>query len=222
MSAFLAAAFAFPTVVFTVLLILFLLYATATLIGATDIEWLDHTLGIDHVNDSVMEGVMSALGIAGVPLTIFGGFSSVFAWLTSFAAAKFLPDSLLIDSAILAVSALVGLGAGSLAVRPLRAAFVTADGPRRNEMVGKVCTIRSLQVNETSGTADIGHLVAEVRCFRDNTLTRGSEAIVYDYDPEDGVYHVGPIAMTVDELESSRPELSARGSQLSGASGSES
>lgn len=205
MSAFLAAAFAFPTVFFTVLLLLFVLYAAATLIGAADIEWLDHLLGVDHVQDSVLEGVMSALGIAGVPLTIFGGVGSIFAWITSFAAAKFLPDSLLIDIAILIVSSIVGIGVGSLAVRPLRTAFVTPDAPRRNEMVGKVCTIRSLRVNATSGTAEIGHLVAEVRCFRDNTLTLGSEAIVYDYDPEEGVYHVGPIAKTVDELETSRP-----------------
>lgn len=205
MSAFLAAAFAFPTVMFTVMLVLFLLYAAATLIGAADIEWLDHLLGIDHVQDSVLEGVMNALGIAGVPLTIFGGVGSIFAWLTSFAAAKFLPDSFLIDAAILVVSALVGIGAGSLALRPLRTAFVTPDAPRRNEMVGKVCTIRSLRVSATSGTAEIGHLVAEVRCFRDNALTIGSEAIVYDYDPEEGVYHVGPIAMTVDELETTRP-----------------
>jgi hypothetical protein len=222
MSAFLAAAFAFPTVVFTVLLVLFVLYAAATLIGATDIEWLDHLLGVDHVHDSVLEGVMSALGIAGVPITIFGGVGSIFAWLTSFTAAKFLPDSMLIDSAILAGSAVVGVTLGSLAVRPLRAAFVTADGPRRNEMVGKVCTIRSLRVNDKSGTAEVGHLVAEVRCFHDNALTLGSEAIVYDYDPEDGVYHVGPIPKTVDEIESSRPELSARPSQLSGAAGTES
>jgi hypothetical protein len=222
MDAFLAAAFAFPTVVFTVLLVLFSIYALATLIGAADIEWIDHLLGVDHVHDSVLEGVMSALGIAGIPITIFGGFASVFAWLTSFTAARFLPDSMLIDSAILAVSAILGIGIGSLAVRPLRAAFVTADAPRRNEMVGKVCTIRSLRVNATSGTADIGDLVGEVRCFHDNTLTIGSDAIVYDYDPEDGVYHVGPIPKTVDELESSRPELTARGSQLSGAGGAES
>jgi hypothetical protein len=222
MDAFLAAAFAFPTVVFTVLLVLFMLYAVATLIGAADIEWIDHLLGVDHVHDSVLEGVMSALGIAGVPITIFGGVASVFSWLTAFTAAKFLPDSLPIDSAIIAGSAIVGVGLGSLAVRPLRAAFVTADAPRRNGMVGKVCRIRSLRVNETSGTADVGDLVAEVRCFRENSLTIGSEAIVYDYDPEDGVYHVGPIAQSVDELESSRVELAARSSQLSGAGQAES
>ncbi|HYI11844.1 MAG TPA: hypothetical protein VEK57_22500 [Thermoanaerobaculia bacterium] len=222
MDAFLAAAFAFPTVVFTVLLVLFVLYAAATLIGAADIEWLDHLLGVDHVHDSVLEGVMSALGIAGVPITIFGGIASIFAWLTSFTAAKFLPDSLLINSGILAASAVAGVLVSSVLVRPLRVAFVTADAPRRNEMVGKICTIRSLRVNEMSGTAEVGHLVAEVRCFHENSLTLGSEAIVYDYDADAGVYHVGPIPKTVDELESSRPELSARGSQLSGAGSAES
>lgn len=210
MSVFLAAAFAFPTVVFTVALIFFLLYATTTLLGATDIEWLDHTLGIDHVNDSVLEGVMSALGIAGIPLTIFGGVASVFSWLASFTAAKFLPDSTLIDSGILAGSAILGLSLASLAVRPLRGLFVTADAPRRNEMIGKVCTIRSLRVDASSGTAEVGHVVAEVRCFRDNALTLGSQAIVYDYDPHENVYHVGPIPMTVDELNSTSTSAQLR------------
>jgi hypothetical protein len=200
MSTFLAAAFAFPTVPFTVLLIFFLLYATATLVGATDIEWLDHLFGIDHVNDSVLEGVMSALGIAGIPLTIFGGVASVFSWLASFTAARFLPDSTLLHVAIAAGAALFGLGAASLTLRPLRGVFVTAHGPRRNEMIGKVCTIRSLRVDAKSGTAEVGHVVAEVRCFRDNALTLGSQAIVYDYDADENVYHVGPIPMTVDEL----------------------
>jgi hypothetical protein len=202
MSAFLAAAFAFPTVVFTVMVIFFLLYALFTLIGATDIEWLDHLLGVDHVNDSVMEGVMSALGVAGIPITIFGGFFSVFSWLSAFAAAKFLPDSLPINIGILVGAAAVGLFTASMAVRPLRPAFVTAAAPRRNEAVGKVCTIRSLRVDETSGTAEIGHLVADVRCFRQNTLTLGSQAIVYDYDADQNVYHVGPIANSVEEVAS--------------------
>ena len=37
-------------------------------------------------------------------------------------------------------------------------------------------------------------VIAEVRCFRENELTLGSKAIVYDYDADNGVYHVGPVA----------------------------
>jgi hypothetical protein len=193
MSAFLAAVLSFPTVMFTVSLVLFLLYATATLLGAADIEWLDGLLGVDHVNDSVLEGALNGLGVAGIPITIYGGVASVFAWLTSYTLDRFLVDTLLIDSSIGIGSAVAGLLLASVALRPMKRVFVVADGPRRAEIVGRVCTIRSLKVSEEAGTAEVGDFIAEVRCFRDNELTLGSKAVVYDYDSDKGIYHVGPI-----------------------------
>jgi hypothetical protein len=193
MSAFLAAALSLPTVVFTVLLGFFLLYSVLTLLGALDMEWLDGLLGIDDVNDSVLEGGLHALGVTGIPLTMFAGVSSIFAWLLSFAGMKFLPDLTLVKIGVGLGAAVLGLAIGSRAVRPFRSFFTTAPAPTRKQLVGKICTIRSLQVSDDLGTAEIGDLVAEVRCFRDNQLTVGSKAIVYDYDSQQGLYHVGPV-----------------------------
>jgi hypothetical protein len=193
MSAFLAAALSLPTVLFTVLLGFFLIYSILTLLGALDFEWLDGLLGIDDVNDSVLEGGLHAMGVTGIPLTLFAGVSCIFAWLASFAGMKFLPDTTLVKVGVGLGAALLGLAIGSRAVRPFRSFFTTAPGPTRKELVGKVCTIRSLHVNDSLGTAEIGDLVADVRCFRENDLTLGSKAIVYDYDSESGTYHVGPI-----------------------------
>lgn len=193
MSAFLAAALSLPTVVFTVLLGFFLVYSILTLLGALDFEWLDGLLGIDDVNDSVLEGGLHSLGVTGIPLTLFTGVSCIFAWLLSFAGMKFLPDATLVKVGVGIGSALLGLGIGSRVVRPFRSFFTMAPGPTRKQLVGKICTIRSLQVNDNLGTAEIGDLVADVRCFRENELTVGSKAIVYDYDPDQEIYHVGPI-----------------------------
>jgi hypothetical protein len=193
MSAFLAAALSLPTVVFTVLLGFFLLYSILTLLGALDLEWLDGLLGIDDVNDSVLEGGLHALGVTGIPLTMFAGVSCVFAWLASFTAMRFLPDATLVKIAVGLIAPVLGLAIGSRAVRPFRSFFTTATGRTRKQLVGKICTIRSLHVNDSLGTAEIGDLVADVRCFRENDLTLGSKAIVYDYDSESQTYHVGPI-----------------------------
>lgn len=193
MSAFLAAALSLPTVIFTVLLGFFLVYSLLTLLGALDMEWLDGLLGIDDVNDSVLEGGLNSLGVTGIPLTIFAGVSSIFAWMISLAAMKFLPASPLIQIGVGIGAAAVGLFIGSRAVRPFRSFFSTAPAPTRKELVGKIAVIRSLHVNDSLGTAEIGDLVADVRCFRDNDLTVGSKAIVYDYDSDQGTYHVGPI-----------------------------
>lgn len=205
MASFLAAALAFPTVVFTVLVVFFLLYAIATVAGAFDLDALDGVLGIDHAPDTVLEGALSFLGVAGIPVTIVGGVSSIFAWVMSIAAAKFLPDSLAMGIAILAASGIVGLLLGGLAVRPLRGVFNTAVGPSRQAIVGKICTVRSLRVDERGGTAEVedggAGFIAEIRCFRDNQLTLGSKAIVYDYDHQNGIYHVGPIDPSIASVE---------------------
>lgn len=196
MSAFLAAALSFPTAVFTVLLVVFLLYAIATLVGALDIEALDGVLGAQEVDGSIGHS-LETLGVAGIPLGIIGGVASLFAWLTSFFAARFLPDSLPMDLLILLGSTVIGVAASARAVRPLRGIFNTPEALRKNEVVGKVCTIRSLRVNGEAGTAEVedgaAGIIAEVRCFRENELTLGSKAVVYDYDAERGIYHVGPI-----------------------------
>lgn len=205
MSAFLVAVLSFPTVVFTVLLVFFLLYAAATLVGAADSDWLDGLLGVDDVNDSTLEAALNWLGVSGVPVMVFAGVSTVFAWLASYTADRFLPDSALIDTGIGFASALTGLVLGGLAVRPLRSVFTTAPARRRNELVGKVCTIRSLRVDEQTGNADVGDFVAEVRCFRPNELTLGSSAIVYDYDSETGIYHVGPLDPSITESSVAQP-----------------
>lgn len=182
MSDFLAAALSLPTVVFTALLGLFLVYALLTIVGAMEIEWLDGVLDIDDTAWDV-----------GVPIAVVLGVSTVFAWLASFAAMKFLPVTPLVQIGVGLGAAAAGAFVGGRVVRPFRRFFITTEGPRRHALVGKICTIRSLRVSDKDGTAELGDTVAEVRCFRENELTIGSKAIVYDYDPAAGIYHVGPI-----------------------------
>lgn len=196
MSAFIAAVLAFPTVVFTVCVAFFILYAVAVAAGVADTDW----------DVEVFD--------AGVPVVLFGGIASIFAWLGSYVADRFLPDTLLIDSGIGLAAGLLGVGLSAVAVRPLRHVFETAPARSRNELVGKVCTIRSLRVDEEAGTAEVGDYIAEVRCFRKNELTLGSPAIVYDYDSDRGVYHVGPIDPSIASTQLSS-QLSALSSQES-------
>lgn len=196
MSDFIAAALSLPTVVFTALLGFFLLYAVMTIIGALDVEWLDGVLDLDDTGWD-----------AGVPLAVVVGVSTVFAWLTSFAAMKFLPETMPVQIGVGLGAAAVGAFLGGRACRPFRAFFTVTEGPRRAEIVGKVCTIRSMQVNDGAGTAEIGDFIAEVRCFRPNELTVGSKAIVYEYDSQQGTYHVGPLDPSITDPSLTDPAI---------------
>ncbi len=188
MSAFLDAALSLPTGVFTAMLGFFLFYALLTIVGALDIEWLDGVLDVDDTGWD-----------AGVPLAVVIGVSSVFAWLTSFAAMKFLPETALVQTGVGLGAAAIGALLGGRACRPFRAFFNVTEGPHRAEIVGKICTIRSMQVSDGAGTAEIGDFIAEVRCFRPNELTVGSKAIVYEYDSQQGTYHVGPLDPSITQ-----------------------
>lgn len=203
MSVFLAAVLSLPTVVFTVLVGLFVLYGLATLIGAADLELLDGGVGLDDVPDSPLEVALNILGVAGIPLAIVLGVSSIFAWMASMIAMRYLPETGLVQLGAGIGSALFGIGFGSLMLRPFRRIFVSAPAPTRAGIVGRICTVRSLRVDSGAGTAEVDDggagFIAEVRCFRENALTRGSKAIVYDYDSEQGVYHVGPIDPSIAE-----------------------
>ena len=106
---------------------------------------------------------------------------------------RFLPETTLVQVGVGLGAAAVGAFLGGRACRPFRTFFTVSEGPRRAEIVGKIRTIRSMQVSDGAGTAEIGDFIAEVRCFRANELTVGSKAIVYEYDSQQGTYHVGPL-----------------------------
>ena len=68
---------------------------------------------------------------------------------------------------------------------------------------GRTCRITTLRVDGTFGQAEIDDggagLVAQVRCLRSNRLTRDTQALVFDYDEAEGVYHVAPLDKGLEE-----------------------
>ncbi|HEX7708530.1 MAG TPA: hypothetical protein VF701_18860 [Thermoanaerobaculia bacterium] len=197
MSSFFTAALSFPTVVFTVLIALFLIYGLLALAGVAEIDWLPA-----GESGSALE----ALGIAGVPIAVVGGITATIGWVTSLLAMR------LLDTTNLMTGTLVGLGAAALglfvasrAARPLRPFFATAQAPSRRAFIGKLCTIRSGSVTANAGRAELedggAGLIIEVRCFRDNSLAPGSLALVYDVDDKTGVYHIAPVDPSLAEAD---------------------
>ncbi|MBI2215358.1 MAG: hypothetical protein HYU52_17035 [Acidobacteria bacterium] len=222
MHAIIETALAFPTVIFTVLLGFVLLYAALVIVGAFDLEFLDSFLGLEALDDvdaiteggdatasgdgaGVVAGIMAALGISGVPITIWGSAVVLLSWMLSMIgmelAAPLLPAGpvgTIFAAGIGLGSFLVGGFIASRLVRPLRKIYVTEKAPQRSSLVGHSCTILSTKVDATFGRGEIDDggagFIAEVRCDRPDALTRGDRAIVFDYDPEHGVFRVAPTA----------------------------
>lgn len=198
MGAFISAAFAFPTVVFTVAVFLFLIYAALKMLGFTVSAVADLFDFVDFEgSDGEGHNFLDTMGVEGVPKTIVFGFTAIFGWMASFLGMKYLG----LASWVIFVGALVvGFVLATLLLRPFKPLFASPQANKRKELVGKPCVIRSTRVDASSGTAEVDDggsgFIAEVRCFRENTLTVGSRAIVQEYDPVNGTYLVGDHSWT--------------------------
>jgi hypothetical protein len=235
---FLTAILAFPTVVFTILLGVVVVYWLFVLLGALDIDLLgdadldgghdlhldghghfdghghadahfdahghaDHGHGAHYAHDAHggheaggLAGLIQALGLGGVPVTVMLSILILAAWSFCLGAMQLLggsPGWLLFAAALLSLTIAVPLT--SLLVRPLRRFFVTLPATRHRDLLGKVCTITTLRVDERYGQAEIedggAGLIVQVRANGPSPLARGDRALIFDY--KDEVFHVAPV-----------------------------
>jgi hypothetical protein len=148
----------------------------------------------------LLSSLLNAMGVRGMPITIVGTFVIFWAWIISYVATRFLGSLTATVLAGLTIAIGSGLGALVLAAissRPFRKLFATPRAPRRASLVGKLCTVLSARVDDTFGRAEIedggAGFVAEVRCPQDNELKRGAQALVYRYEPSEGIFFIGPV-----------------------------
>lgn len=261
MQEFLTTLLSFPTVAFTGLMTLVLLYWLVVIFGALDLDFLDSMLGLDAaegaldgaiealdgVADGALDGAadaldgaadgaldaaegaadaadaadmdaadgarqgavsgfMNALGVRGVPITIVGSFILFWAWVLSYLFTRFLGPvaASLIVSLFLGAAAMTGaLFLGALTARPFRGLFNTETARGRASLVGKMCIVTSSRVDKEFGRVEIDDgaagIVVEARCPSANNLTRGSSALVFRYEPADGIYYIGPVDEAIHE-----------------------
>ena len=198
MGAFIAAAFAFPTVVFTVAVGLFLFYAALKMFGFTLSAIADLFDFIDFDGaDGDGHNFLDTMGVQGVPKTIVFGITSIFAWLVSYLGMKLVGWN---EWVVGLVALTVGFFMATVALRPFKPLFAPPQATKRAELVGRPCVIRSTHVDATTGLAEVDDggagFLAEVRCLRENNFTVGSKALVQQYDPANGTFLVGDQSWT--------------------------
>lgn len=154
----------------------------------------------------LLSSLLNAMGVRGVPITIVGTFVIFWAWIISYLATRFfgpLAATVLAGLTIALGSALGALVMAALSSRPFRKLFATPQAPRRASLVGKLCTVLSARVDNKFGRAEIedggAGFVAEVRCPQDNELKRGAKALVYRYEPSEGIFFIGPVDTALTE-----------------------
>jgi hypothetical protein len=191
MADFLQMAFAFPTGIFSALLVFVLLYWFAVIAGLLELELLE---GIDLDADD--PGLLALVGLGGVPAGISLSLLVLFSWFLTFAGTLAVGARGWLAGGALALGAFVGgVAATALCARPLRKVLASRSAPRSREFVGRVCQVTTQRVDEHFGQAEVEGepLVVQVRCVEANGLTRGSRALIFDYDAEQAVFLISPL-----------------------------
>ncbi len=211
------AATSYPTAIFTVLLLVVLGYWLLALVGLVDFEssgidaelelHADADLGTDAGANtdsgplSSLAGYVVALGLDGVPFSIVVSLLVLIGWTLSCLGGEWVvplapgwPLQLVIGTGVLVASVGVAIVGTAQLIRPLRGLFVTHRAARNASVVGQVCRIHSLKVTAMQGYAEVAQrgasLQISVWADEPNALTKGSLALVLEYDEALGRYLV--------------------------------
>ncbi|HBL31464.1 MAG TPA: hypothetical protein DD490_31960, partial [Acidobacteria bacterium] len=141
-------------------------------------------------------GLIQSLGLGGVPVTLMLSVLILAGWGLCIAAVQVLGVGAAWVVVVAPLAALVvAVPVTAVLLRPLRRFFVTVAAPGHRDVLGKICTVTTLQVDERYGQAEVADggagLVLQVRTVAGARLHRGDRALIYDY--KDEVFYVEPV-----------------------------
>ena len=221
MSEFLAALQAFPTMLFSGLLGLMLIYWLTVIFGALDVDLFGHHGG-DVDADMAPgghegHGFAEFLSLGKVPITITASVFALLGWALGMLGeihlrpiiGGILPGPLYPLIMLVALVMIAGFAATRI-VRPLRRIFAMHTEHGEEGLIGKMVRITSLKADHRFGTALCDNagpgIIMQVVLRQGAELKRDDMAVVVEYDAAKGLYLVAPFAhLQADEAISHVP-----------------
>ncbi|MFT5083384.1 MAG: hypothetical protein ACI9Y1_001427 [Lentisphaeria bacterium] len=195
----------FPTVIFSFLLIVSLIYWLISFLGVIDLDMLDAdvdgAMGGDDVGmPSSVAGLAMRLGLNGVPLPIIISLIAIFSWSISYYSVHFMypfvPGFLewLAGIVILFGSLYLAILITAQIIKPIRRLFKQADQQVEKHIVGRIGVVRTGRVDKCFGEAVVedggAGLVVKVRSFKDEEFSRGDRIVLLEYVASGNIYKV--------------------------------
>lgn len=203
MEAFLANVFSFPTVIYSILLTVMLLYWLVAILGMVDLDVLD--IDADMGDDlQGFAGLMVTLGLSGVPAPLALTILILYSWMACFLVVHymFLWDlagawNLLIGSGVIVAAGAISIPLTARTIRPLKPLFKKAfSTPPHKALIGQTCTVRTGRVDEHfgEGTANVdgAGLILKIRNESGIEISHGEKVVLLEHRPEDNTYLVIP------------------------------
>jgi hypothetical protein len=206
----------YPTVIYTTLLGVVLVYWLLAMVGLVDFEsggpdlGLEPDVSLDTHHDlldgeaadaGTLAGYLIAIGLGGVPFSVVISLLTLFSWAISSILTiwllQFVPTDVLrflVGTGVLVGAFLLSLPLAAATVRPLRKLFVSHNAISNFSLVGMRCKVLTGTVDEKFGRAEVLNrgedyhirVVAETP----NNLARDSIALIVEYDETARVYHI--------------------------------
>lgn len=193
----------FPTVIFTVPLMFCLFwFVLGIMVSGFDIGEGDFDVDVDgdgHIDGMEHLGAALHLGALGLPLALF--MLSLGAWSASLLFSMAMRQAGVTGTLAILGGLLVGMTVGVLFVWKVGGALgrtlATEQGAERSAAIGCVCKVRTLEVSETFGDAEIisgamRNSLVKVRAKK-GLFTRGDVALVVQHDPDHDAYWIAEI-----------------------------
>lgn len=199
----------FPTVIYSTLLGIVVVYWIVGLLGLIDLDFSgDADLDIDvdsdlDVSTGGLTGLFLTFGLSGVPFTLVISIIILICWLISFYLQFYLltwlPDGwlyYLVGAASDVIVFFISLPLTAIVIRPLKGMFKSVETTSSNNLVGKDATIATGTVSETFGQARLfnngAEILVDVRCDPEHTFKLGDKVLVIKYLQETHAYIVAP------------------------------
>jgi len=197
----------FPTVIYTVLLVVCLLYWLVAILGLIDLDFLhlDHLGHADSLDDTTsvdtLGGLMLRFGLYGVPLIVTISFVSLFGWFFCYLIVHYLfgivPDGLwryVAGGPVFVLTFYVSILISAQLIKPLRPLFKKAEQDTVKQILGQVAIVRTSRVDNNFGEAMLedggAGLILKVRTIGDEVFQKGDSVVLLEYLDEKNIYRV--------------------------------
>ncbi len=190
----------FPTVIFSVFLIVSVFYWLISFLGVIDIDVLDTDISDGDVGVNGVAGLAMKLGLNGVPLPIIVSLISTTGWLFSYYIVyfgfPFVPDFFepFVGIAVFIAALYAAIIVTAQVIKPLRKLFKLADQHIEKTIVGQVGIVRTGRVDKKFGEARVedggAGLLVKVRSYKDEVFERGDRIVLLEYVESKNIYKV--------------------------------
>jgi hypothetical protein len=196
MAQFIDAVLAFPTALFTFLLLAVIGYWLLVVFGG---------IGLDDDGETGATGFTgwpASLGLGGVSAAVVVSLLVVIAWFVSLAGGVLFSGPSALTAVLLAALACAWVFT-RLIVSFLRRVLPSERAPSRADFVGRTCVIRTGRVSEGFGQAEVtsadgSSALVQVRQTGDDVFAAGSTALIFAYDSPGEFFWVMPYAAELD------------------------